>query len=144
MPFCRILVGSLPSGAMKAFVRIFLRTLLVAVVCVPLLIVAFVFPRACSICFLPGRNDLLKRTENSVGYVRDLDYDAAMLELLRMFLTFLSDLSFVEYGDFDLVFASQSVFALFFRSIAARPSAAGPVCPEIPARQRLFVVTRRV
>lgn len=48
----------------------------------------------------------------------DLDYDAAMLELLRMFLTFLSGLVLAScHGDFDLVFASQSVFALFSRSM---------------------------
>ena len=53
----------------------------------------------------------------------DLDYDAAMLELLRMFLTFLSGL---VYGDFDLVFASQSIFALF-SGRCRKTSAAGPV-----------------
>ncbi|WP_278975157.1 hypothetical protein [Alistipes finegoldii] len=72
----------------------------------------------------------------------DLDYDAAMLELLRMFLTFLSGLVLASCMVILTWYLLLRAFLRSFPVDAARPRRQVR-SSEIPARQRLFVVTRR-
>lgn len=72
----------------------------------------------------------------------DFDYDAAMLELLRMFLTFLSGLVLASCVVIVLWYMFFRAFLRSFSVDAARPLRQDRPS-ESPACRRFFVVTRR-